>query len=255
MTVDGFKPPSYLGQPPRRAPSRALVALVAILLVVVIGGALAFALRIGPFAPAPTPGAALPTPSSSPGTGSTDSPSATPAPGSTLQPTAQSTDIPPPSHVPATPNSATAELLSHVPEGIRDSCLHTDFLEPIIAKVSCAIGDGEITVDYATYPDLDSMYAAYDEIVRIAEIETDSGLCFTAQGSAISATPNRWPAEHTYDVDGQPVGRYLCAGPPPSFPSINWTDERLMILGVASSGPAFADRLATFWVNDAGPVP
>ncbi len=254
MTVDGFKPPSYYGQPPRRAPSAALVALVAIVLVVAIGGGLAFALKIGPFAPGPTHQVALPTPTAPTGPGSTEAPMVNASPSSTLEPSISPTENPSPSHAPATPNSATEELLGHVPEGIRGSCLPTDFLEPIVAMVSCVIGDAEITVDYVKYPDLDSMYAAYNERVRITEIETDSGLCFTAEGGAISATPNRWPAERLYNVAGQPAGRYLCVGPPPGFPSINWTDDRLTILGVASSGPAFVDRLVTFWVNDAGPI-
>lgn len=252
MTVDGFKPPSYYGQPPRRAPSVALVALVAIVLVVVIGGGLAFALNVGPFAPAPTNQGAAPTPTVSPQVTGPSASMATTPPGSTLEPTAAPTEVPPPSNGPPTPSSATAELLSHVPEGIRDSCLPTDFLEPTLAMVSCVVGEGQITVDYAKYPDLDSMNAAYNERVRGAEIETDSGLCFTAEGGPISATPNRWPAEHLYNVDGQPAGRYLCLDP--GAPSINWTDDRLTILGSATAGPEFLDRLASFWANEAGPI-
>ena len=254
MTAEGFKPPSYYGQPPRRAPAPVLVGLVAIVLVVVIGGGVAVALKIGPFAPPATNPGASAIPTSPLATGSSQSPLATTPSGSTAVPTITPTGVPPTSDVPPTPNTATGELMSHVPEGIRDSCLPTDFLEPVLATVSCVIGDGEITVDYAKYPDLDSMYAAYNDRVRVAEIETDSGLCFTSDTGTISATPNRWPAERPYDVDGLPVGRYLCVSPA-GFPSINWTDDGLLILGVASSGPAFADRLVTFWVNDAGPVP
>lgn len=252
MTVDGFKPPSYYGQPPRRAQSVALVAIVGILLVVVVGGGLAFALKIGPFAPGPTHQVAIPTPTSPTAPGSTESPKVSASPNSTLKPTISPAETPSPSHAPATPNSATGELLGHVPEGIRASCLPTDFLEPVIAMVSCVVGGGEITVDYARYPDLDSMYAAFNERVRSAEIETDSGLCFTAEGGAISANPNRWPAEHSYNVGGQPAGRYLCLDP--GSPSINWTDDRLTILGSASAGPDLVDSLAAFWVNEAGPI-
>lgn len=252
MTAEGFKPPSYYGQPPRRAPSRTLVAVVVVVLVIVLGVGVALALRIGPFTPAPTNPGSSPIPTSPLATASSQSPLATAPPGSTAVPTITPTGVPPPSDVPATPNTATGELMSHLPEGIRDSCFPTDFLEPVLATVSCVIGDGEITVDYEKYPDLDSMYAAYNDRVRVAEIETDSGLCFTSDGGTISATPNRWPAERPYNVDGLPVGRYLCVNA--IGPSINWTDEGLLILGVASAGPAFVDRLVTFWVNDAGPV-
>lgn len=254
MTVRGL-PPGFSTTPPRRAPSPLLVALVALGLLVVIGGAVAIGLKLGPFAPSPTQQAAIPTlpptetsePTNSATAGATNG---TP----TIQPTTGPTDFPAPSDgPPATPNGATEELMSHVPEGIRDSCLPTDFLEPILAMVSCLIGDGEITVDYARYPDLNSMYAAYNERVRIAEIETDSGLCFTSSGGTISTTPDRWPAEHHYNVDGQPVGRYLCLNNSAGSPSINWTHDRLIVLGVTSSGPEFVDRLVTFWVNDSGP--
>jgi hypothetical protein len=255
MTAEGFKPPSYYGQPPRRAPSRTLVAAVAGVLVIVLGVGLALALKIGPFAPVPTNAGASPAPIASPQTGSPTSQIASAPPGSsTPAPTITPTEVPAPSDGPATPNTATGELMSHVPDSIRPSCLPTDFLEPILAMVSCAVGDGQITVEYAKYPDADSMYAAYNERVRTAQIETDSGLCFTSDGGTISATPNRWPAEHQYNVDGQPVGRYLCVNPPLGIPSINWTDDRLQILGVASTGPTVADRLASFWVNDSGPI-
>lgn len=252
MTAEGFKPPSYYGQPPRRAPSRTLVAVVAVVLVIVLGVGVALALRIGPFAPAPASPGTSPFPTSPLATASSQSPPASAPPGSAAVPTISATDFPTSSDgPPATQSSATGELMSHVPEGIRGSCLPTDFLEPIVAMVSCVIGDGEITVDYAKYPDQDSMYAAYNDRVRVAEIETDSGLCFTSDTGTISATPNRWPAERPYNIGGLPVGRYLCVFP--DLPSINWTDDRLLILGVASAGPAFVDRLVTFWVNDAGP--
>ena len=253
MTAEGFKPPSYYGLPPRRAPSRTLVAAVAVVLVIVLAVGLALALKIGPFAPVPTNAGVSPTPIASLQTGSPPVPIATPPPGSTPGPTIAPTEVPSPSDGPrATPNTATDELLSHVPESIRPSCLPTDFLEPLLAMVSCALGDGQVTVEYAKYPDADSMYAAYNDRVRVAQIETDSGLCFTSDGGAITATPNRWPAEHPYNVDGLPVGRYLCVNA--DLPTINWTDDRLLILGVTSAGAEVMDRLVDFWVNEAGPA-
>jgi len=253
MTAEGFKPPSYYGQPPRRAASRTLVAAVAGVLVIVLGIGLALALKIGPLAPVPTNSGASPTPTASQQTGSPTSPIASPPPGSsTPGPTITPTGVPSPSNGPATPNTATGELMSHVPDIIRSSCLPTDFLEPILAMVSCAVGDGQITVEYARYPDADSMYAAYNDRVRVVQIETDSGLCFTSEGGTITATQNRWPAEHPYNVDGLPVGRYLCVNT--ELPTISWTDDRLLIMGVTSAGTEVMDRLVAFWVNEAGPA-
>ena len=177
---------------------------------------------------------------------------------STSQPTTQPTGLP--TDPPATPPAPSTDpvfgdLLPHVPEAIRASCQESVPLEPVSAIVSCSIGDGEITVDYLKYPDRDSMYAAYNERVRVTQIEIDSGRCYVSDGESITAAPGRWPAEQQYSVGGEPVGRYLCLGPPPEFPSINWTDERLLIMAVASSGPAFVDRLVAFWLMEAGPIP
>jgi hypothetical protein len=125
-------------------------------------------------------------------------------------------------------------------------------LTPVTATVSCLAGDGQITVDYSQYPDMDSMYAAYNERVNIAQIDTDSGLCFSDDGGTISATANKWPAEHPYSVSGSARGRYLCRGV--DFPTIAWTDDGLLILGVATASPELIDGLVTFWVNEAGPI-
>jgi len=206
--------------------------------------------------------APLPSPSSPAATPvlATATPGLSPEP--TFQSTSQPTLQPPilPSALPATPPAPSTDpvfgdLLPHVPEAIRGSCQETVPLEPVTAMVSCSPGDGEITVDYLRYPDRDSMYAAYNERVRVTEIERDSGRCYVSDDGSITASPGRWPSEQQYSVGGQQVGRYLCLGPPPEFPSINWTDDRLMIMAVASSGPAFVDRLVAFWLNEAGPVP
>jgi hypothetical protein len=169
----------------------------------------------------------------------------------TLQPTILPTDLPgsPP---PLSPDPVFGELLPHVPEAIRGSCVGTEPLEPVLATVSCTAGDGEITVDYAQYPDRDSMYAAYNQHVRIAQIETSSGLCFDDHGGNIGATPGRWPAENSYSVEGQPAGRYLCLVE--DAPFVWWTHDLLLILAGASAGAQSVDRLVTFWVNESGPV-
>ncbi|MEX2546869.1 MAG: hypothetical protein WD830_03675 [Chloroflexota bacterium] len=196
-----------------------------------------------------TPSATVPSSTSSP---------ARPEP--TALSTGQPTLPPPiiPTDLPGSPPAPSADpvfgaLLPHIPEAVRDSCVASEPLEPILAIVSCSVGDGEVAVEYAMYPNRDSMYAAYNERVRVAAIETDSGLCYTDDGDSISATTGRWPAENPYSVDGSAAGRYLCRGL--EFPTIAWTNDSLLIMGIATADPAFVDHLVTFWVNESGPVP
>jgi len=175
---------------------------------------------------------------------------------STSQPTLQPTALP--SDLPATPLAPSADpvfgdLLPHVPEAVRASCQATDPLEPVSASVSCSVGDGGITVEYAKYPDRDSMYGAYNQRVQIAEIETDSGLCYDGEGGTISATPSRWPAEHDYSIASTIIGRYLCLEL--DLPTIVWTDDRFNILSLATATTGDSDRLVAFWLNEAGPIP
>jgi len=160
--------------------------------------------------------------------------------------------------LPATPPAPSSDpvfgdLLPHVPEAIRDSCQASAPLEPVSAAVSCSVGDTGVTVEYAKYPDRGSMYGAYNERVRIAEIETDSGLCYLDESGLINATPGRWPAENDYSVGGSAAGRYLCIEL--DLPTIAWTDDRFNIFSLATSTTGDHDRLVAFWLNEAGPIP
>ena len=111
-----------------------------------------------------------------------------------------------------------------------------------------------MTVSYAVYPDSESMYAAYNEIFHLAEIDADSGRCYETDGDTISSTPNKWPAEHGYSIGQQPAGRYLCLQRQ-DVPTIAWTDERFEILAVAHGSNDDLDRFVRFWLNEAGPIP
>lgn len=106
---------------------------------------------------------------------------------------------------------------------------------------------------YTLYPDAESMDAEYETIAAQAQIEPDTGSCFVAQANGIvSATPDSWPSEHQYEVDGLPAGRYVCLvlG---NLPTITWSDDPLDILGQVSSTSGDYDQLVTFWLRGSGP--
>lgn len=222
-------------------------------LVLVLGSAAVLTL-IG-CGSAPLPSASAPVITPAPPNGSPD-PRAEPTFQSTSQPTLQPSVLP--STLPATPPPSSADpvfanLLPHVPETIRASCLPGEALDPVIASISCSVGDGAVTLDYIQYPDRDSMYAAYNARVGIAEIEAESGLCYDGDGGSIRATPGRWPAERGYSIADIVTGRYLCLEL--DLPTIAWTDDRLNILTLATAATGDSDRLVAFWLNEAGPIP
>ena len=177
---------------------------------------------------------------------------------SELQPTVRPTDGVEPTPTldlgtPRPPNDDTERLLTHVPEGVRNSCSPGAFLEPVLALVDCTSGE-EVAVYYALYANAADANQEYDRSVRRAEIDRDSGRCYDeAADGTFTATTDRWPSEHEYTLDSQPIGRYLCNEDGP--PSITWTDDRLYILAVATAPTGDSDRLVSFWATEAGPVP
>jgi hypothetical protein len=145
-------------------------------------------------------------------------------------------------------------LLSHIPEKIRGDCVPGEAPQPIVADVTCTAAGGVVTVEYAQYPDRDALNAAYNERVRVVQIDSDSGLCYGTDGSGtVTATTNRWPAENAYSVADSPTGRYLCVSRN-NGPTIAWTHDNLQILGIATAAEESVDQLVRFWVGDSGPL-
>jgi hypothetical protein len=250
MTAEGFKPPSYYE--PRRTVNPVIFIGTVLLGLVLLGGGLTCVLGIGPFAPAATasPGPIqTPRPSANATTGSAPTGSDLP----TIGPITTDEPIPTPTQTPRPPNDDTERLLLHVPELIRGTCSPGVFSEPTLAAVDCA-PEPDIAVSYRLYADAFDLYEDYDRSVVRAAIERDSGRCYDENAAGgFTATTNRWPSEHEYTLGGQPIGRYLCNVEEP--PSITWTDDRLHILGVATSPTGNSDRLVSFWAREAGPLP
>jgi hypothetical protein len=236
-----------------------IVALVGFFLMIVllVGGAVA--LRLGPFARPPgtpliTPSLSLaPTPTAEPPPVTGQPSAATPG-----QPSAGQSTPSTPTQTPKLPrptfDSPLAELLSHVPEALLASCQPTGPDTSVLAGIECSIDDRSISVRYFLYESNDNVHQTYDAMFRTAQIDADSGRCYDVDGQTISATPNKWPAEHAYSIDQQPVGRYLCFEVRDGF-DVYWTDERFAIIGIAQASGDNLDRLVRFWLNEAGPVP
>jgi hypothetical protein len=201
----------------------------------------------------PAPATPSPTPPS------TVAPSATPLPNTpspTSQPSTPSPTISPtptPSPTIPLPTDAAGRLLAHIPDALRPTCT-TSSPEHALAAADCSPPGGDLTVRYVLYGDSATLDSAYSAIADQAQIEPDTGSCFELQADGtVSATPDSWPSENSYDVDGVPAGRYVCQvlG---NQPTIAWSNERLDILGRASAATSVDyDRLVTFWFDDSGP--
>jgi hypothetical protein len=237
-----FVPP----QPVNSGPSRTLIAVAAVIVVLLLAIVVLIALNVLK-TPSATPG-----PSSSPALGSSALPTSAGSPGagsrpSGVPPTAPASGPPTPlaSFVAPSPGTPEAALLAHVPEALRTTCSTAAGQDPITVSASCSASDGTISVIYDQYADAASMAAAYAAAVSDAQIDSDSGSC---------EDHTTWPAEGSYDVEGAPTGRRLCIDKD-GAPTISWTDERLNILSQASGAANDVAALIDFWTNEAGPIP
>ena len=251
MTASNFQPPSYT--PIRRGPNPVIFIGAILVALLLIGGGLAWLLRIGPFAQGPT-NSASPTLTAGPSAPASGQPPTTSRPRPpTVQPSGDELPSPTVELTAGPPNDDTARLLTHVPEAVRGSCVPGAFAEPVLARVDCTPAP-DISVYYAIYANLADATDAYDRAFGRALIDRDSGRCYNENADGtLTATTDAWPSEHEYTQAGQPIGRFLCNVDEP--PSITWTDDRLYILAVATSPTGDSDRLVSFWAKEAGPVP
>jgi hypothetical protein len=110
---------------------------------------------------------------------------------------------------------------------------------------SCSALTVGITLNYSQYASADLRNSAYQDEFAQAQIEPDTGSC---------EDHSTWPAESSYDVGGQPVGRRMCVDQQ-GRPTIIWTDDRLNVLANATSQIGDPAGLLQFWTTQAGPLP
>jgi hypothetical protein len=228
------------------ASSQPLGTVILLLTVLMLTGC-------GSTSPTPTPSAQLSAaPSAAPSP--TQPPATSPPSSQTSAPTATVSPTPTPTPTPTIPlpTDAAGRLLAHIPAALRPTCTASSS-QHALAVAECSPQQGGLTVRYTLYSDTASMEAEYATIAAQAQIEPDTGSCFLVQADGtVSATPDSWPSEQQYRVDGLPAGRYVCLVLA-NQPTIAWSDGRLDILGQASATSGDYDQLVTFWLRDSGP--
>ena len=253
MTTPDFKPPNYYT--PRRSPSPLIVAVIAGVLAVLIGVGLAFLLQLGPFAP----GTSQPTsnPTSSAGSTRPANPSgrawSRPRPrrirrrSYRLDPPRSTPGHHPPRMTPRGSCSPTYPRQSgrRVRRGVRGA--------------SCRIG--ELRIGRRNRGDVLGLPRCRQ---RCTPTTTPASTGHSSTATAACATrrirtgrsrrrPQVAVRASDYSIGGSPVGRYFCIER--ELPTITWTDDRLNIGAVAAASTGDSDRLVSFWLNEAGPIP
>ena len=220
--------------------------------VAFIGGLCVIA-ACGSTPPLPTPAASAPTGAPTASVSQATTLPTAPTPTISQGPTPAPTPTPSPTAPP--PTDAPGILLAHLPDALRPTCT-PKATDRGLAALECTPQAGGLTASYTLFADTTTMSDSYAAIAAQAQIEPDTGSCFVAAASGIvSATPDSWPSENSYAIDGSPAGRYVCLvlG---GQPTIAWTYERLDIMGQASAtAPDDYDPLVTFWLRDSGPTP
>jgi hypothetical protein len=136
-------------------------------------------------------------------------------------------------------DTASQELLTHVPAGFAATCVPVsvpadDAAQGVDARVDCqpaALGSGGSVV-YLHYPTQSSMQAMYDKVAR----GVPTGNCSSG------------PGQNTYALasSSQTAGRFACEDD--SGQSVlAWTYDNLDILSVATSGDATLSGLYQWW--------
>ena len=144
------------------------------------------------------------------------------------------------------------DLLSHVPEGFRDTCERPESAvapgdpaaDPrIIASVECAPDDGPTEVGFTQYASTDAMDQAFDQAVAFFEL---------SEVGCVGEESGYGP----YEIDGVTVGRVLCSQQAlgETGTVMHWTDERLDIKAYAASEDPDLAALYEWWTGDSGPV-
>lgn len=222
--------------------SRAVLAVLTVLLIVALAVTGVLAMNVfGPAtapSPPPTQGAATsPSPTAATGLATSD-PTTT-----TASPTTAASPDPAPSTPPVTPYDSQQALLSHIPADLRDGCQLAPGTAPALATATCQADDDQILATYFLYDDERAMENAYDDFVEISTVERDSGRC---------SEPETWPSEGVYSISDEPAGRVLCMQNSDA-PTVYWTDSRLLVLAWAFHLGADDERLYEFWLREAGP--
>jgi hypothetical protein len=231
---------------------RTILGSVAILAVAVVAAALILG-RGGSAAPEPSPSAtsaALATPS----VGPTATVAPTPTESPSLNPATVIPATPSPSFGPSTPafpNAAELDLLHHVPEAIRSTCIKSDAPQVVTAAAVAVVDcyphttDAPNFVRYASFPTLQALDSVFNaDVAFAAERASTSKLCSTDP-----FTGGNGP----YTRGDTTVGQLICYLDGAAA-WVGWTYEPDLIWAGASRGDGDAKSLYQWWSNSGGPI-
>lgn len=237
-------PYAYAQPAPRSGPSGVLIGVVALLVVLVVGVGLMFALHLGPFAVAEV------SPTPAPTETQTVAPTATPVPPTdTAPPTASAPPVTePPTATPAlvspTPGGGYDYLWAVVPPNVAGSCVEdTEHATP---RLFCFILPQGISFWYEAFPDQSALTDEYDGWLTFRAIGKEVANCFDV--------PTPLPCEGPYKVgDFDPAGR-IAAWTDKSDGWIYWRHDPALVFGTGlvtiDETHSFGD-LFSYWKSDA----
>ena len=143
-------------------------------------------------------------------------------------------------------SDAQASLALHVPAKIRGTCgpttINVSALATAAVLCTATTPDGTIRVTYQQFPDQDALDTAYAGNLEFLGATRDSGPC-----------SGDWPAETTWTVNDVVGGRVACAEIGGFSRDIAWTDDTLVILGLAETFDVPKDALRTVVAERVGP--
>jgi hypothetical protein len=140
------------------------------------------------------------------------------------------------------PNDAEADLLTHVPEGMRDSCGRAELRERETASVQCTPDAGASSVFYNQYRSAQDAIGQYGQLRRAAGVDLVTG------------QTDECPFENAVVIDEVRTGRVFCAINDSGSAYLVWTHRPLEIQAEATIAPgASVPEFWAWWAN-AGPV-
>jgi hypothetical protein len=242
-----YAQPAYGYVPPakRSGPSGLVIGVVALLVVLVVGVGLMFALQIGPFAVAqasPTPPPTVFVPTMPPETPTPVPPTATVPPTESAPLTAPPTASVPP--VTSTPGGPFDALWAVVPDTVRESCSEDDSLGTV--RLYCFIATQGFSIWYERFDDLTALTDEYDSWLDFRSIDPGTANCFD--------DPMPLPCEGQYTVGGIDPAGNVAGITDGANGWLYWTHEQALVFGTGLTTldeTHSYDDMFGYWASDA----
>jgi serine/threonine protein kinase len=139
------------------------------------------------------------------------------------------------------PNPAEAQLLTHVPDDLRDSCVRAELRPQETASVQCSPASGAASVFYNQYPNAQGAAAEYQSLLATAEVDRNAG------------DENECPFEGTLTVGSETAGRVFCGLQPDGDAFMAWISRPLAVQSEATIAPGATVAQFWDWWTTAGP--